>query len=202
LARQPTCRRRRSRTPCAARAATSWCSALLNRKMRQAFADRFDGELFKPRQRSRGTPPPLPFDLDALPASTKLKAPEVAAVCRRSLACVEKWRQQPDHPLRGENIGGRILYEIESVRAFLRGVYPSMGQEQPMVEPALQNEHFIAANRRPRQQPTTRRPEQASRHPVRPRHSRAPPRRSRMPRTKRKESDIRPAEEVGDESGR
>ena len=75
----------------------------------------------KPRQRFRGTPPPPSFDLDALAPSTLLTEAEVAAACRRSRACIENWRKQPDHPLRWRKISGRILYEVQSLRDFLAG---------------------------------------------------------------------------------
>jgi hypothetical protein len=38
----------------------------------------------KPRQRFRGTPPPLTFDIEELPDSTKLTETEAAAVIRRN----------------------------------------------------------------------------------------------------------------------
>jgi hypothetical protein len=38
----------------------------------------------KPRKRFRGIPPPLTFDLDALPANTLLSETETAAACRRA----------------------------------------------------------------------------------------------------------------------
>ena len=75
-----------------------------------------------PPKRFRGVPPPLTFDLDALPASTLLTESETAAACRRSRSALENWRlQQPDHPLRWRRVGGRILYELASIRAFLKG---------------------------------------------------------------------------------
>ncbi len=75
----------------------------------------------KPRRRFRGTPPPLTFDLEPLPDSTLLNETETAAACRRAKATLEVWRKQPDHPLKWRRVGGRILYELSSIRAFLRG---------------------------------------------------------------------------------
>ena len=75
----------------------------------------------KPRKRFRGTPPPLTFDLDALPLSTLLSETEAAAACRRAKSTLEVWRKQPDHPLRWRRVAGRVLYELSSIRAFLKG---------------------------------------------------------------------------------
>ena len=73
-------------------------------------------------KRFRGTPPPLTFYLDALPASTLLTQSEAAAAIRRSKAALENWRlNHPDHPLRWRRVGGRVLYELASIRAFLNG---------------------------------------------------------------------------------
>ena len=76
----------------------------------------------KPRKRFRGTPPPLTFDLDALPASTLLSETEAAAACRRAKSTLEVWRKQTDHPLRWRRVGGRVLYELSYIRDFLKGV--------------------------------------------------------------------------------
>ena len=75
----------------------------------------------KPRKRFRGTPPPLRFDLDELPDNTLLNETETAAACRRAKSTLEVWRKQPDHPLRWRRVAGRILYELGSIRAFLKG---------------------------------------------------------------------------------
>ena len=75
----------------------------------------------KPRKRFRGVPPPLPFDLGALPDNTLLNETETAAACRRAKSTLEVWRKQPDHPLRWRRVAGRILYELGSIRAFLKG---------------------------------------------------------------------------------
>jgi len=75
----------------------------------------------KPRERFRGTPPPATFDIDALPDSTRLTETETAAVIRRPKATLEAWRKRPEHPLKWGRAGVRILYELASIRAFLRG---------------------------------------------------------------------------------
>jgi|SRR5215469_3226620 len=74
-----------------------------------------------PRKRFRGVPPPLPFDINALPASTRFTETETAAVIRRAKSCLENWRKYPDHPLRWRRVSGRILYELSSIREFLKG---------------------------------------------------------------------------------
>jgi hypothetical protein len=76
-----------------------------------------------PRKRFRGTPPPLTFDLDALPANTLLSETEAAAACRRAKSTLEVWRKQLDHPLRWRRVAGRVLYELSSIRAFLKGAW-------------------------------------------------------------------------------
>jgi hypothetical protein len=66
--------------------------------------------------------PPLPdFDIDKLAPGTLLTATEVAAMLRRSLACLENWRLlHPEHPLRWRRLAGRVVYEVRAVRAFLQ----------------------------------------------------------------------------------
>jgi hypothetical protein len=61
------------------------------------------------------------FDLDALPANTLLSETETAAAVRRAKSTLEVWRKQADHPLKWRRVGGRILYELSSIRAFLKG---------------------------------------------------------------------------------
>ena len=75
----------------------------------------------KPRKRFRGIPPPLTFDLDGLPDSTLLNESETAAACRRAKSTLEVWRKQADHPLQWRRVAGRVLYELSSIRAFLKG---------------------------------------------------------------------------------
>lgn len=75
----------------------------------------------KPRQRFRGTPPPLLFDLDALPASTLLNETETAAALRRAKSTLEVWRKQANHALKWRRVGGRVLYELAAIREFLKG---------------------------------------------------------------------------------
>jgi hypothetical protein len=85
----------------------------------------------KKRKRFRGIPPPLTFDLDALPANTLLTETEVAAACRRAKSTLEFWRKQPDHPLRWRRVAGRVLYELSSIRAFLKG---AVGLQEDVAE--------------------------------------------------------------------
>jgi hypothetical protein len=75
----------------------------------------------KPRKRFRGTPPPLTFDIEALPDSTFLTESETAAALRRSKACLESWRKRADHSLQWRRVNGRVLYKITSIRALLKG---------------------------------------------------------------------------------
>jgi hypothetical protein len=75
----------------------------------------------KPRRRFRGTPPPLTFDIEALPDSTFLTETESAAALRRSKACLEGWRKHADHPLQWRRVNGRVLYKVTSIRALLKG---------------------------------------------------------------------------------
>jgi hypothetical protein len=75
----------------------------------------------KPRKRFRGTPPPLNFDLDALPANRLLSETETAAACRRAKSTLEVWRKRTDHPLRWRRVAGRVLYHLSSIRDFLKG---------------------------------------------------------------------------------
>jgi hypothetical protein len=68
-----------------------------------------------------GVPPPLTFDLDALPGSTLLTNKETAAAIRASRAALKLWRKRPDHPLRWRRTRGRYFYELSSIREFLKG---------------------------------------------------------------------------------
>jgi hypothetical protein len=75
----------------------------------------------KKRIRDRGTPPPLRFDINMLPDSTRLTPVEVAAVLRRPLTALENWRKDPNHPLKWIRVLNRITYELSDVRAVLKG---------------------------------------------------------------------------------
>jgi hypothetical protein len=75
----------------------------------------------KRRQRFRGIPPPLTFDLDVLPDSTVLTETEAAAALRRSKSALEGWRKLPDHPLKWRYVAGRVIYELSSIRELLKG---------------------------------------------------------------------------------
>jgi hypothetical protein len=71
--------------------------------------------------RFRGVPPPPKFSVSELPDDAFLNETETAGLIRRSKACLTNWRRFPDHPLRWRRIAGRVLYELASIRAFLRG---------------------------------------------------------------------------------
>jgi hypothetical protein len=75
----------------------------------------------KKRLRFRGVPAPFAFNIDTLPDSTFLTETEVAAILRRSTPCLQNWRRYPDHPLRWRRVAGRILYDLKTVREFLKG---------------------------------------------------------------------------------
>jgi hypothetical protein len=71
--------------------------------------------------RFRGVPPPPRFSVSELPDDAFLNETETAGLIRRSKACLTNWRRFPNHPLRWRRIAGRVLYELASIRAFLRG---------------------------------------------------------------------------------
>jgi hypothetical protein len=75
-----------------------------------------------PRKHRRGIPPPLSIDIDTLPDSAWLNQKETAAVIRRSTATLENWRlTKPDHPLKWAKVAGRLLCQLGSIRALLKG---------------------------------------------------------------------------------
>lgn len=74
-----------------------------------------------PRTRFRGVPPPLTFDIYALPDTTRLDETEAAAALRRAKSCLENWRKDPKHPLTWKLVAGRILYDLPPIRALLNG---------------------------------------------------------------------------------
>jgi hypothetical protein len=88
----------------------------------------------KPRRRFRGVPPPLIYDLDALPDSAFLSDTETAAAVRRAKATLELWRTNANHPLKWRRVAGRVLYSIKTVRAFLGGA------DEPREPPAAGSE--------------------------------------------------------------
>jgi hypothetical protein len=71
--------------------------------------------------RFRGIPPPPTFDVNALSNGTLLTETETAGIVRRSKACLSNWRKYSDHPLRWRKVAGRVLYELSSIREFLKG---------------------------------------------------------------------------------
>jgi hypothetical protein len=86
-----------------------------------SWRDRIKAIARKPRgKRDRGVPPPLTFDLNALADGTLLSQAEAAAALRRSISCLENWRQHvPDHPLKRRRVQGRITYTAGNVRAVI-----------------------------------------------------------------------------------
>jgi hypothetical protein len=71
--------------------------------------------------RFRGIPPPPTFDVNALSNGTLLSETETSGLIRRSKACLSNWRKYGDHPLRWRKVAGRVLYELSSIREFLKG---------------------------------------------------------------------------------
>ena len=74
----------------------------------------------RPRK-NRGMPPPVTFDIDALPGSSNLTALEAAAVIRRTPGALELWRRDSKHPLKWRYVDGRPLYRVDAVRDYLAG---------------------------------------------------------------------------------
>jgi hypothetical protein len=73
------------------------------------------------RRRKRGKPPPPLFDFDKLADSTLLDTEEVAAVLRRAIETVAKWRNDPTHPLQYERMDNdRPMYRVAAIRAYMR----------------------------------------------------------------------------------
>jgi hypothetical protein len=75
----------------------------------------------KQKYRDRGVPPPPTFDFDALADGTQLTERESAAVLRRSLSCLQNWRQDPEHPLKWQRVAGRIAYTARAIRKYRKG---------------------------------------------------------------------------------
>src|SRR5262245_19739025 len=77
------------------------------------------------RHGDRGVPPPLEFDIYALPDSTLLTARDVAAHMRDAVATVQTWTRIPDHPLKWINIpGGFLRTTVGHLKQFLAGGKP------------------------------------------------------------------------------
>jgi hypothetical protein len=77
------------------------------------------------RHGERSVPPPLEFDIHALPDSTLITSRDVAAHGRWAVATVEKWRQQPDHPLKWLTLpGGHVRTTLANFKAFLASGKP------------------------------------------------------------------------------
>jgi hypothetical protein len=79
----------------------------------------------------RSVPPPLAFDIYALPDSTLLTLRDVAAHCRVAVATVQKWRGRRGHPLRWLNFpGGFLRTTVGELKAFL-----APGKPRPSLTP-------------------------------------------------------------------
>jgi DNA-binding transcriptional regulator YiaG len=76
----------------------------------------------KPKYRDRGVPPLPTFDIDALADGQGLTEREAAAVLRRSLSCLQNWRQDREHPLKWKRIAGRVLYTAGAIRKYRKAV--------------------------------------------------------------------------------
>ncbi|MDH2348153.1 hypothetical protein [Bradyrhizobium sp. SSUT77] len=70
-------------------------------------------------RKNRGMPPPATFDNDTLPGSSNLRPLEAAAVIRRTPGALERWRRDPNHPLKWRYVDGRPLYPVDAVRDYL-----------------------------------------------------------------------------------
>jgi|SRR5215831_12845603 len=81
----------------------------------------------QPRDRHgyRSVPPPATFDIYALPDTAPLTIRDVAAHGRWAVATVEKWRQQPDHPLKWLTLpGGFVRTTVADLKRFLASGKP------------------------------------------------------------------------------
>jgi len=77
------------------------------------------------RHGDRSVPPPLAFDINALPDSALLTRRDVAAHGRWAVATVEKWAQQPNHPLKWFAVhGGFMRTTVGDLRKFLASGKP------------------------------------------------------------------------------
>ena len=78
------------------------------------------------RHGERSVPPPLAFDLFALPDSTLITERDVAAAGRWAVSTVEKWRQKkPDHPLKWMCLpGGFVRTTVGDLKKFLESGKP------------------------------------------------------------------------------
>jgi hypothetical protein len=76
-------------------------------------------KLRKARSRRAGVPPPVKFDLDALPDSAFLTSDEVAGIMRVSISTPRAWRQDKDHPLQWGYVNGKPSYTVRSMRKYI-----------------------------------------------------------------------------------
>jgi len=95
-----------------------------------------DAALPRDRHGYRGVPPPATFDIYALPDSAPLTMRDVAAHGRWAVATVEKWRQQPDHPLKWFTLpGGFVRTTVGDLKQFL-----ASGKPRPLRRAAAPSE--------------------------------------------------------------
>jgi hypothetical protein len=97
------------------------------------------------KKRDRSVPPPVNFDINALPDSALLSAREVAAILRAAVGTVDGWRTKPGHPLRFTWLQGHVRYSVKDLRAFiaLRGNKPR-GPGRPRRNPSNNDQELIA----------------------------------------------------------
>jgi hypothetical protein len=77
------------------------------------------------RHGDRSVPPPLAFDIYALPDSTLLTSRDVAAHGRWAVSTVETWRQRPKHPLKWMSLpGGFVRTTVGDLKQFLASGKP------------------------------------------------------------------------------
>jgi len=99
--------------------------------MRKPTTQTADRDQVRDRHGFRGVPPPLEFDIYALPDSALLTPRDIAAHTRNAVATVQKWTRVPDHPLKWFNIpGGFVRATVGHLKQFL-----ASGKPRPSVMP-------------------------------------------------------------------
>jgi hypothetical protein len=89
------------------------------------------------RHGDRSVPPPLAFDIYALPDSTLLTLRDIAAHTRVAVATVQKWRGRPDHPLKWVNLpGGFVRTTVGYLKQFLASGEPRPSLTPPTARPS------------------------------------------------------------------
>src|SRR5262245_22895684 len=83
----------------------------------------------KTRRRDRSIPPPVSFDVSALPGDALLTAREVASWLRLAVVTLESWRlRRPGHGPKWIIIaGGRVRYSAASVRDWMTRDWSTTG---------------------------------------------------------------------------